>query len=69
MRTAEGILVNFNVGNETCVNASQFSSKLYSNNDKLYTGIYMYFCVHLKRTYTLDIHRNGTCFRQALQGK
>ena len=68
-RIAEGILVNFDVGNETCVDAIHFSLKSYSNNDTLYMGICMCFCAHLKCTYTIDIHRNGTYFRQALQRK
>jgi len=69
MRTAEGIFEKFYVGNETCVEAIQFSLKSYGNNDTLYVEICMCFCVHLKCTYTLDIHRNGTFFRQALQKK
>lgn len=69
MRTAEGILVKFDVGNETQVNAIQFSLKSYSNNATLYMGICMCFVAHLKCTYTLDIHRNRTYFRQALQRK
>jgi hypothetical protein len=54
-------------GNENCVDAFQFSLNSYSNNDTLDMGICMCFCVPLKYTYTLDIHRNGTYFREALQ--
>jgi hypothetical protein len=43
VRTAEGILDKFDVGNETCVEAIQFSLKSYGNNNTLYMGICMCF--------------------------